>query len=81
MIQAKVQETQVTRIQEDSEGSKMYTDNGANTLILGEGWDIFSKSDQTLVVEGYHHSLVKSQVPVVNAVTKIFLPSDQAVLL
>ena len=75
MIQAKAQETQVERIQENSKASRMHTDNGANTSILGEGWDILSKSDQTLVVEGYHHSLVKSQVPVVNAVTKIFLPS------
>ena len=75
MIQAKAQETQVTKIQEDSEGFRMYTDNGANMSILGEGWDILSKSDQTLVVKGYHHSLVKLQVPVVNAVTKIFLPS------
>ena len=33
------------------------------------------------MVKSYHHSLVKSQVPVVNAVTKVFLPSGQAILL
>jgi hypothetical protein len=58
-------------------------DGGADTFILGKGWEILSvhNSRRANVVGFDHETAVKKNLPIVSAITTVDLPNGQSILL
>jgi hypothetical protein len=58
-------------------------DGGADTSILGKGWEILSiHSSRRANVVGFDHEIaVKQNLPIVSAISALDLPKGQSVLL
>ena len=59
----------------------MYTNNCANTTLLGKGWIVLKKSQRSIVIVGFAKDLQKENLPIVNAVAKTMLPNNRSILL
>ena len=58
-------------------------DGGADTCVLGKGWEILSTHDlrRANLVGFDHETAIKRNLPVVSAITALDLPNGQSILL
>ena len=58
-------------------------DGGADTCVLGKGWEILSNHNlRRANVAGFDHkTAIKRNLPIVSAITALDLPNEQSILL
>jgi S-adenosylmethionine/arginine decarboxylase-like enzyme len=58
-------------------------DGGADTCVLGQGWEVLSvhNSRRANVVGFDHEAAIKRNLPIVSAITAVYLPNGISVIL
>ncbi|MGH7954782.1 MAG: hypothetical protein ACREOZ_02355, partial [Gloeomargaritales cyanobacterium] len=60
---------------------KLISDSAANISVIGDNWYIIERSLRTIDIVGFAEDLERKDVPIVNAITKTYLPNGKGILL
>ncbi len=60
---------------------KSLADGGADTSVVGTGWNLFHQTKWSALIQGFSNDLIKQDKPIVSAVTVVDFPKGGSVIL